>query len=76
MSFDVCVVGGCGHVGLPLSIAFALRGKRVAIFDVDREKVVAVGRGEMPFMEEGGVGATRGAARWKPVRRCGSRGGG
>jgi UDP-N-acetyl-D-mannosaminuronic acid dehydrogenase len=55
MSFDVCVVGGCGHVGLPLSIAFALRGKRVAIFDVDHEKVAAVGRGEMPFIEEGGT---------------------
>ncbi len=63
MSFDVCVVGGCGHVGLPLSIAFALRGKRVAIFDVDREKVVAVGRGEMPFMEEGGVEGLREALR-------------
>jgi UDP-N-acetyl-D-mannosaminuronic acid dehydrogenase len=54
MAFDLCVVGGCGHVGLPLSIAFALRGKRTAIFDVDREKVAQVGRGEMPFIEEGG----------------------
>lgn len=54
MAFDVCVVGGCGHVGLPLSIAFAMRGKRVAIFDVDRQKVASVGAGELPFMEEGG----------------------
>ena len=54
MAFDLCVVGGCGHVGLPLSIAFALRGKRTAIFDVNREKVAQVGRGEMPFIEEGG----------------------
>jgi UDP-N-acetyl-D-mannosaminuronic acid dehydrogenase len=59
MAFDVCVVGGCGHVGLPLSIAFAIRGKRVAIFDIDREKVASVGAGELPFIEEGGQEALR-----------------
>jgi UDP-N-acetyl-D-mannosaminuronic acid dehydrogenase len=59
MAFDVCVIGGCGHVGLPLSIAFALRGKRVAIFDVDREKVTGVSTGELPFIEEGGKEALR-----------------
>jgi UDP-N-acetyl-D-mannosaminuronic acid dehydrogenase len=59
MVFDICVVGGCGHVGLPLSIAFAIRGKHVAIFDVDRAKVARVGNGELPFIEEGGQVALR-----------------
>src|ERR1700688_1607566 len=54
MRFDLCVIGGCGHVGLPLSIAFALRGKRVAVFDIDRDASSRVGRGEMPFIEQGG----------------------
>ncbi len=27
---DVLVIGGCGHVGLPLAIAFADRGADVA----------------------------------------------
>lgn len=54
MRFDLCVIGGCGHVGLPLSIAFALRGKRVAVFDIDRDAANRVGRGEMPFIEQGG----------------------
>jgi UDP-N-acetyl-D-mannosaminuronic acid dehydrogenase len=54
MRFDLCVIGGCGHVGLPLSIAFASRGKRTVIFDLDREKVATISRGEMPFIEEGG----------------------
>ncbi len=54
MRFDLCVIGGCGHVGLPLSIAFAMRGKRVAIWDTDRNSADQVRRGEMPFMEEGG----------------------
>ena len=39
MRFDLCVIGGCGHVGLPLSMAFALRGKRVAVFDIDRDTI-------------------------------------
>jgi UDP-N-acetyl-D-mannosaminuronic acid dehydrogenase len=59
MRFDLCVIGGCGHVGLPLSIAFASRGKRTAVFDVDREKVTSVGRGDMPFIEEGGEAGLR-----------------
>jgi len=62
MRFDLCVIGGCGHVGLPLSIAFALRGKRVAIFDVDHVAVAKLKRGEMPFMEVGGEEALQQAA--------------
>ena len=30
--YDVCVVGGCGHVGLPLALAFAKAGLRVSVF--------------------------------------------
>ena len=29
--YDVCVIGGCGHVGLPLAIAFASKGINVCI---------------------------------------------
>ena len=54
MAFEICVIGGCGHVGLPLSIAFALRGKSVAIYDTDRASVEQVRNGIMPFMEDGG----------------------
>jgi UDP-N-acetyl-D-mannosaminuronic acid dehydrogenase len=51
--FDVCIVGGAGHVGLPLSIVFASKGLRVRIYDLDDEKLNAIQRGEMPFMEQG-----------------------
>ncbi|MGO9154935.1 nucleotide sugar dehydrogenase [Mycobacterium sp.] len=50
--FDVCVVGGCGHVGLPLAIVMAHRGLRVAIDDIDTSAVEMVRAGRMPFMEE------------------------
>ena len=48
---DIVVIGGCGHVGLPLAIAFAERGARVAIYDVSDEAVEAVNASRMPFGE-------------------------
>lgn len=52
--FEVCVVGGCGHVGLPLAIAFARAGAKVAVFDINPSAVESVNGGEMPFEEPGG----------------------
>jgi UDP-N-acetyl-D-mannosaminuronic acid dehydrogenase len=50
---DICVVGGGGHVGLPLSLVFAAKGKRVRIFDINRKTIDAIMSGHMPFMEKG-----------------------
>jgi UDP-N-acetyl-D-mannosaminuronate dehydrogenase len=50
---DVVVIGGCGHVGLPLAIALADRGARVGIYDVSQAAVDAVNARQMPFAEPG-----------------------
>jgi nucleotide sugar dehydrogenase len=50
---DVVVIGGCGHVGLPLAIAFADRGASVAVYDVSAEAVATVNAGRLPFDEPG-----------------------
>src|ERR1700676_3672681 len=50
---DVVVIGGCGHVGLPLALAFADRGAKVAIYDLSETAVAAVNSGRMPFAEPG-----------------------
>jgi len=50
---DVVVIGGGGHVGLPLAIAFASRGARVVVFDVSEDAVARVNRGVLPFLEPG-----------------------
>jgi UDP-N-acetyl-D-mannosaminuronic acid dehydrogenase len=50
---DVVVVGGCGHVGLPLAIALADRGAQVAVYDVNPVAVGEVSSGHMPFFESG-----------------------
>jgi len=50
---DVAVVGGGGHVGLPLSLALAEAGLRVAVYDTNEATVARIARGEMPFRETG-----------------------
>jgi UDP-N-acetyl-D-mannosaminuronic acid dehydrogenase len=50
---DVCVVGGAGHVGLPLSILFATKNQRVLINDVNERTMAVIRSGRMPFMEQG-----------------------
>lgn len=50
---DVVVVGGGGHVGLPLSLVLAKAGLTVGIYDTSAETVDRVNRGEMPFLESG-----------------------
>jgi UDP-N-acetyl-D-mannosaminuronic acid dehydrogenase len=52
-SRDVVVVGGCGHVGLPLALAFAARGLRVTSYDLSPTAVDSVNGGTMPFQEPG-----------------------
>ena len=50
---DVVVLGGGGHVGLPLSLAFAKAGLRVGIYDTNQATLDRIAAGEMPFMENG-----------------------
>ncbi|MEH1127831.1 nucleotide sugar dehydrogenase [Micromonospora sp. CPCC 206061] len=50
---DVCIVGGCGRVGLPLGIALASRGLSVALYDINAAVVDTVNAGRLPFEEEG-----------------------
>jgi UDP-N-acetyl-D-mannosaminuronic acid dehydrogenase len=50
-TLDVVVVGGCGHVGLPLAIAFADRGLKTVSFDINPDTVATVNTGVLPFDE-------------------------
>jgi UDP-N-acetyl-D-mannosaminuronic acid dehydrogenase len=49
----VVVVGGCGHVGLPLAVVLADHGHQVVSFDIDSDVVKRVNAGEAPFLEPG-----------------------
>jgi UDP-N-acetyl-D-mannosaminuronic acid dehydrogenase len=52
-NYDICVIGGCGHVGLPLAVAFASKGEKVVIYDINEKAVNSVKKGIVPFKEEG-----------------------
>ncbi len=52
--YDLCIIGGAGHVGLPLGVACAEGGLRTVLFDVNEKGLESVKRGIFPFKEEGG----------------------
>jgi UDP-N-acetyl-D-mannosaminuronic acid dehydrogenase len=49
----VAVIGGCGHVGLPLAALNAAAGRDTAIYDIDESALARIRRGEAPFLERG-----------------------
>ncbi len=51
--FDICIVGGAGHVGLPLSIVFAHKGLKVLVYDTNSAVLDTVRSGKMPYLENG-----------------------
>jgi UDP-N-acetyl-D-mannosaminuronic acid dehydrogenase len=51
---DLTVVGGAGHVGVPLVLAFAEAGYRVNVHDLNRNALETLQSGRLPFIEYGG----------------------
>jgi UDP-N-acetyl-D-mannosaminuronic acid dehydrogenase len=51
---DLTVVGGGGHVGIPLVLAFADAGYRINVHDTNGEVLETLRRGRLPFIEYGG----------------------
>lgn len=50
---DVCIVGGAGHVGLPMALSFANSGASVQIYDINKQTLATIAEGKMPFVDEG-----------------------
>jgi len=51
---NIVIIGGCGHVGLPLGLVMADRhGMHVTLLDIDAKKTERINAGEMPFLEQG-----------------------
>lgn len=49
----VVIVGGGGHVGLPLALVLANSGFKAVSLDISKEVVDSINSGKMPFAEEG-----------------------
>ena len=50
----IAIIGGCGHVGLPLGVKFALHGAKTLLVDIDEKAIAGVNSGSFPFVERGG----------------------
>jgi UDP-N-acetyl-D-mannosaminuronic acid dehydrogenase len=50
---DLTVVGGAGHVGIPLVLAFAEAGLTVNINDLNETALASLRAGKLPFIEHG-----------------------
>ena len=59
--FDVVVVGGFGHVGLPLAVSLANAGQQVCALDINAQVAKSIAQGAAPFREDGCEPALRAA---------------
>jgi UDP-N-acetyl-D-mannosaminuronic acid dehydrogenase len=50
---DLTIVGGAGHVGVPLVLSFAAKGLRVNVNDLNLDSLAALKSGRLPFIEHG-----------------------
>ena len=55
MKGDIVIIGGAGHIGLPLGLLFANKGKKVVLYDKDQNNIKKINDLKMPFMEDGGL---------------------
>ena len=60
----VGIIGGCGHVGIPLGLVLADNGCRVTLIDINQNAVDKINSHELPFLEEGAEAV---------LRRCGGK---
>ncbi|MEH2487020.1 nucleotide sugar dehydrogenase [Bradyrhizobium sp. AZCC 2230] len=50
---DLTVIGGAGHVGIPLVLSFAAKGLTVNVNDLNLDSLSALKSGRLPFIEHG-----------------------
>ena len=50
---DVSIIGGFGHIGLPLGIMFASKNLKVSLNDINEKSFKEIKKGKMPFIEYG-----------------------
>lgn len=62
-AMDLCIIGGAGHVGLPLGVVFANAGVNTVLFDINTESLDKIKSGVFPFKEKGGEEALQAALK-------------
>ena len=52
--FNVCVVGGAGHVGFPIGLMFASKNLKVCLLDSNENQLKKISQNQIPFKEKNG----------------------
>lgn len=52
-NIDLTIIGGAGHIGLPLALIFAKSGLRVLIHDINKTTLELIRNGFLPYIEYG-----------------------
>ncbi len=52
--FDICVVGGAGHVGFPIGLIFASKKFKVCLLDSNESQLEKISKNKIPFKEKNG----------------------
>ncbi|MDE1924844.1 MAG: nucleotide sugar dehydrogenase [Patescibacteria group bacterium] len=65
--YQLCVIGGAGHVGLPLGVAFANGGVKTVLFDLNEVWLKKIESGKFPFKEHNGDKELRAALKKKKL---------
>ncbi len=53
MTKTITIIGGCGHVGIPLGVTLANANQKVNLLDINAKAVETINSGKLPFIEEG-----------------------
>lgn len=48
----ISIIGGCGHVGIPLGIALSYKGNNVSLIDINKTAIDSINSGILPFQED------------------------
>ncbi len=61
--YELCIIGGAGHVGLPLGVVFADCGVKTILLDINKAALEKIQSGRFPFKEKDGDEALQSALK-------------
>ena len=55
MKVDIAIIGGAGHIGLPLGLLLANKKKKIILYDKNQINLDLIEKSKLPFMEKNGL---------------------
>ena len=49
----ISIIGGAGHIGLPLALAFSQKNLKIHLIDKNKKNLNLIKKNKMPFLEIG-----------------------